>query len=128
MILFDDVYAPTAGNRQHSIQAGGRWTYALIAQNDGDATEDLQLAADPGSSEFDVEYFIGYYNVTEQVTNGSMVLHLEPGASLPFAVGFTAAPGVPVGQEINIQVNLFRPSRSAPDSVDLEVFVAAPTP
>jgi hypothetical protein len=92
----DNLYTTICCNqyRQHSVEVGGKWSYALRVQNDDIVDDDLIVTAPPNSR---VRYFVGYFDITAQVTSGGFTYtDVSPGEILPLAMqmsGVGLAPG-----------------------------------
>src|SRR4051794_37079534 len=80
-ILGDDIYS--GENYWHRIRPGGRLVWAVQAQNDGPSPDDVILHAvssDPGNQQVEIRYFIGYYDVTANITGPGITIHNLPPA------------------------------------------------
>lgn len=92
----DNFYTTICCNqyRQHSVAVGGKWSYALRVQNDDIVDDDLIVTATPDAR---VRYFVGYFEITAQVTNGGFrYTNVGPGDILRVAMqmsGVGLAPG-----------------------------------
>ena len=112
-LFFDNIYEPIDGLgcctqvRHHQIQAGGKWTYALRVQNDGETTDDLVLTApQPNNDAITARYFVGYYNVTAPVNGtGFTFVDVKPGETRSVAVQFAAAPGSSGDGDVVVQLH-----------------------
>ena len=80
--------------RNHAIAPGGKWSYALRVQNDGEVSDDLVFSApQPANGSVRTRYFVGYYDVTTAVNgSGFTFADVSPGETRSIAVQFVAAP------------------------------------
>ena len=117
VIAFDNVYAPLAQARGHTIAPDGYWTYAILVQNDGAVADDLTLQAQSATpAGFEVQYFFGYFDVTSHVAGSGFLLRdVQPGASQLVAVRFHSA-GAALGASADLP--LVSRSRVDPDRFD----------
>jgi hypothetical protein len=119
--LFEDnqyfANASAAPQHSHAIVPGGKWTYALLVQNDSDVVDDLVLSAPiVPTPPFAVRFFVGYYDVTTAVTGSGFTFQdFAPGQSFVFAVQFRADVGS-AGSGVLAALKLS--SASAPELVD----------
>jgi hypothetical protein len=127
VLFFDNVYTTTPGPYEHTIAPGGTWTFAVLVQNDGGAG-DLTVHAGSVTSPFTMRYFIGYYDVTSVLTNGSglTLSNMAPGASQLLAVQFTAAPAISPGATADTFVTASSPNSGLQDSIHLRVTASSP--
>jgi hypothetical protein len=133
VIFFDNKYdnEPPLGNcceqqKNHAITPGGKWSYAVVVQNDGDDDDDFTVTGDAGPINFfTIRYFVGYYDVTALVTGSGFTFHgVAPGASRTMGVQFRATASAPAGDFTSTRVLFSSVTEPvATDGVDLKVTV-----
>jgi hypothetical protein len=92
-LRYDDFYAfGQFGN--HAIAPGGTWSFATRVQNDALGEDDITVTADPPLAPFSVRYFVGYYDVTNEINGAGFTFeNVAPGEIRRLAVQFRADPG-----------------------------------
>jgi hypothetical protein len=89
--------------REHSVEVGGKWSYALRVQNDDIVADDLIVTATPNSR---IRYFVGYFDITAQVTSGGFrYTDVSPGEIRPLAMQMSAV-GVNPGDTYAVPVTV----------------------
>jgi hypothetical protein len=97
LIIWDNGYTSRSTHyfqyRIHEITRGGKWSYAVLVQNDGSYADDITFTAPAiTSGPFQVRYFVGWFDVTSRVTStGFTFADVPVGVTKSIAVQYTAA-------------------------------------
>jgi alpha-tubulin suppressor-like RCC1 family protein len=112
----NDVYNRTGAGQSRStrVPAGGRATFTIAIQNDGNFTDGLRVLGQPTTGRFTVTYRRGAANITARVVAGTYTLAGVPaGAIRDITVTIQAKAGTPAGATISRTVqtrSVTRPS------------------
>jgi hypothetical protein len=97
-----------------SVGPGGRVTFTVRVQNDGDRTDTILLRGAAGNGRYRVRYLRAGRTITTNVVHGSArVRHLAPGSSVPIQIEVTALAAAPAGSSRTIAVLLSSASNPA---------------
>jgi hypothetical protein len=127
-ILGDDIYSGVG--YWHRVRPGGKLVWAVQAQNDGLSPDDVILHAvppDPGNQQVETRYFVGYYDVTANITGPGITLHnLGPGAVRGLAVRMTATPGADLGSVVSTTISFASSHGGGGETFSLNAQVVSP--
>lgn len=114
--------------RVHTIEPGGKWTFALRVENDGLDTDEITVTASPPALPGEVRYFVGYYDVTSNVLgSGFTYSDMAPGEIRTLAVQFKVSSDADEDSRRDSYVTFTSNSALSSDSVHVGVVVRTPT-
>ena len=114
-LVGNDIYNNSGSGQtfSHSIVPGGKWSFAVRLQNDGEATDDLRVRFAGGFADV-VRYFVDYYDVTALVNGPGFAFEDVPvGATRNMAVQFRAPDTAVSGNSANVRLRLTSNSRQS---------------
>lgn len=126
-ITGDNIYSSDGAffqTRIRKVAQGTKWAFALRVQNDGLETDDITVRASAVVGSVSVRYFIGYYDVTADVTgSGFTYPDMTPGEIRPLAVQFNVGSDAEIGSGRLAGVTFTSDSAGSSDTVVVGVKV-----
>jgi hypothetical protein len=130
-ILGDNVYADNGAGetRFHRVDPGTTWTFALLVQNDGPATDDLTLQTNPQAAPppgVNVHYFVSWFDVGALLIDepfGFTFEDVAPGETRQVAVRFDVDPKAPAGLTVDPLVTVSSASGGFVDGVHVGIVI-----
>jgi hypothetical protein len=122
----DNLYTVNAAGqtRTHAVGSNGMWSWATRFQNDGADEDDIKVTGPGSTGQFSVRYFVGYFDVTAQVTGSGFVFqHVTTGETRKMAVQVTATGATSGGTDIRVLTASSVASPSTKDAIGLRTTV-----